>query len=622
MATDETVPRIEGDAVDSTELSFGLSPLGTPGLKQSGGQIFEDFLLQLQGAKGVRLYAEMEKNSATIGAIRQLVRDLTRQVKWEVQPNEKSKDPRCAKMWADHVEGCREDMESTWADMLSEALSMIEYGFAPMEITYKLRRGRGQPPEFDSKYKDGRIGWRCIEMRAQDTLERWEYDRETRKLKGMWQADYFSGFRQRIFIPLERMLLFRTESTKNNPEGRSMFRNSVDAYLKLKHVQTIEMVGIERDLTGMPVMEVPLDILAVDPKDPRSARVRAELERQLGSIKTHQRSYLIMPTSTMPDGSMTGYKFTLQQGGGAPKIDASKAKNDYKTDIFQSCLAQFLQLGQNASGGGSRALSTDQTDLFSLTLYALLETIRETFQRQAIDRLCTLNGVDEDDIPQLTFGDIDNPNLATLGTYITALNGAGVLVPDDDLRQHLYEVAGLPYIAPVKLKDADELIDMAMNGDDLSGLKDAGKVLSGAGAGSSATQVELLNGAQLASMVQVVEAMAAGTLPKETAAAMLISSLGMAPAVVESILAPVEEKLKTSGPTQPAGSGGGFGGGAPGTPGAPVSPPAQGDGQQPPPGGAWGHPPAKSSDDLIDHVMGHKRPEDLPRVDASGDKPK
>lgn len=616
MATDETVPRIEGDAVDSTELSFGLSPLGTPGLKQSGGQIFEDFLTQLQGAKGVRLYAEMEKNSATIGAIRQLVRDLTRQVKWEVQPNDKSNDPRTAKKWAEHVEGCRDDMESSWADLLSEALSMIEYGFAPMEITYKLRRGRGQPPEFDSKYKDGRIGWRCIEMRAQDTLERWEYDRETRKLKGMWQADYFSGFRHRIFIPIERLIMFRTESTKNNPEGRSMFRNAVDAYLKLKHVQTIEMVGLERDLTGMPIMEVPLDILAVDPKDPRSARVRAELERQLGSIKTHQRSYLIMPTSTMPDGSITGYKFTLQQGGGAPKIDASKAKNDYKTDIFQSCLAQFLQLGQGASGGGSRALSTDQTDLFSLTMYALLESIREAFQHQAIDRLCALNGVDEDDIPQLTFGDIDNPNLGTLGTYITALNTAGVLVPDDDLRKHLYEVAGLPYVAPIKLKDSDELVDMALNGDDLDGLKEAGKVL-GAGAASSQEKVELLNGAQLAALVQVVEAMAAGTLPKESTANILVSTLGVDPAVVENILAPVEAKLQTQGPTPQPGAFGQHGA----SPGAPGGAPTKGvpPAQQQPGGGAWGEAPKHSADDLIDHTMGHKRPEELPRADA-GDK--
>jgi hypothetical protein len=557
----EEVPRIEGDA-PSLDIGFGLSSLGTSGLKETGGQIYEEFLASLQGSRGVRLYAEMEKNSATIGAVRMLVRDLARQVDWSVLPNEKSKDERVAKMWAEHVDACREDMEHSWADLISEALSMIEYGFAPMEITYKLRRGRGQPPEFNSKYKDGRIGWRCIEMRSQDTLDRWEFNRETRRLIGMWQNDMFGGWRKRVFIPVERLVMFRTESTKNNPEGRSLFRNSVDAYLKLKHVQTVEMIGVERDLTGLPVMEVPLAILKANQSDPDALRIKYELEKQLGSLKRHEREFLIMPATeygTQGQTVKTGYNFRLEKSPGARQLDVVAIKNSYKTDIFQSCLAQFLQLGQNGNGG-ARALSSDQTDLFSLTMYSLLESIREAFQRQAIDRLCMMNGVDEDDIPQLVFGDIDNPNLQAIGTYLTALNNTGMLVQNDELQKHLYNIAGLPYQQPIKIIDADDLMDMALHDDDLEGIREAGKDAAG---GADAGPVELLNGAQLTSLVAVVEAMAAGTLPKQSAAQILTSTLGIAPGVVEGILGPVEAKLNTQGPLAPGASPGGPGG-APG----------------------------------------------------------
>ncbi len=583
------VPRIEGN-VEGLDLNFGLSPLGTPGLKQTGGQVYEEFLLALQGARGVRLYAEMEKNSATIGAIRMLVRDLARQVEWTVLPNDKSKDPRCAKKWAELVDGMRNDMDHSWADLISEGLSMIEYGFAPMEVTYKLRRGRGQPPEFDSKYKDGHIGWRSIEMRAQDTLDRWEYDRNTRRLRGMWQADYYSGFRQRVFIPMERLVLFRTESTKNNPEGRSLFRNAVDAYLKLKHVQTVEMIGVERDLTGLPVMEVPLAILKANQTDPVSLQIKHELEKQLGSLKRHEREFLIMPTSEFGQSGQTtktGYAFRLEKSPGARQLDVVAIKNSYKTDIFQSCLAQFLQLGQNTSGGGSRALSSDQTDLFSLTMYSLLESIREVFQRQAIDRLCNLNGVDEDDIPQLSFGDIENPNLGAIGAYLTALNNTGQLMQTEELSKHLYKIAGLPYVAPAEVRDADELADMALNGDDLSGIKDAGKD----------APVELLNAAQLTSLMQVVEAMASGTLPKQSAATILITSLGMAYGVVEDILAPVEEQLNAKGPVAPS-----------------VVPPG---GAPPQPGVT--PPQLRNADQLIDDVMSDNKPEDVPTFKSVGD---
>lgn len=450
--------RIEGGELD---VGFGLSPIGSTGLKETGGWVYEEFHRQLQGKQGIRLYSEMARNSSTIGAIRRLVRDLAKQVKWEIRPAEKPADARAAEKWAEHVEQCRGDMELTWNDVLSEALSMIEYGFAPMEITYKLRRGRGQPPEFDSRYTDGRIGWRSIAPRAQETLDRWEWERGTRRLLGMWQSDWHGDRPTSVFMPTNRLILFRTESTKDNPEGLSLFRNAVDPYLKLRHIQTVELIGIERDLTGVPVMEVPAVLLQRNTTAENLA-LRREMERQMGSFKRHEREFLMIPSERTADDKPSGYKFRLQQGSGAGRIDVSRSKADYKTDIFQSCLAQFIQHGLNGNGG-NRALSADQTDLFSLIMYSLLETLRETIQKQGVDRLCALNGACEDDYPQLCFGDIDNPNLPAIGKYITDLNAAGVLVPDEDLRKHLYGIAGLPYTTPIDVVPADELIDRALD---------------------------------------------------------------------------------------------------------------------------------------------------------------
>lgn len=587
--------RIDGEA-PTLPLFFGLSTLGTSGLKESGGWIYEEFLPQLTGGKAARFYDEMAKNSATIGAIRQLVRDLTRQVEWSVLPNERAADQVQARREAEHVDGCRDDMEHSWADMISEALTMLEYGFAPMVQTYKLRRGPNQPPEFASKFKDGRFGWRSIELRAQDSLDRWEFDPETRRLLAMWQYDLYAPRGRAVRIPIERLALFRTESTKNNPEGRSLFRNCVVPYLRLKHVETIEAIGVDRDLTGLPVMEVPLKILNARGNDSEALAIKRELERQLGSLKRHEREFLIMPTSELPDKTASGYKFSLLQSPGSGRIDVDKVKNSHKTDIFQACLAQFLQLGQNASGGGSRALSSDQTDLFSLTMYAILESIRETMQRQCIDRLCVLNCVEPDMIPQLAFGDIETPNLTQMGTYITALSNAGVLVPDEELSKRLYEIAGLPYKNPEDdVVPADQLIAEARGYGELS-------IGDGGGAQGGDDKVELLNGAQLASLVQVVEAMAAGTLPKDSAATILTATLGIEPGTVDNILAPVELKLQQMGPLQPGamtGQPGAMGGAMPGAPARVVAPHELGDPNTP------GDRPdgTKSADQLIGEVM-------------------
>ncbi len=112
---------------------------------------------------------------------------------------------------------------------------------------------------------------------------------------------------------------------------------------------------------------------------------------------------------------------------------------------------------------------------------------------------------------------------------------------------------------------ADQLIAEAMGHGELS-IGDGG-----AGVGDD-TEVELLNGAQLASLVQVVEAMAAGTLPKDSAATILQATLGMNAGVVEGILDPVEQKLLTQGPMAPGSM---QPGGAPGMPGAPGAAPAR-----------------------------------------------
>lgn len=560
-ATPQSKPLpIPGERTDDA-VYLSLTAQGTSGLKESGGWIYEEFLPQLQGSKGVRLYAEMDKNSAAIGAIRMLVRDLVRQVEWTVEPNERAKDQQKAKREAEFIEGCLGDMEHSWESLISEALTMIEFGFAPCEITYKLRRGSDQPPEFESKFSDGRFGWRSIELRAQETLDKWEFDPATRKLKGMWQQDMYAmpvkGRSSNVFLPIERLVNFRTESTKNNPEGRSLFRNAVVPYMRLKHIETIEMIGLERELTGMPIMEVPLNILAVNQKDPQALAVRADLERQLGSLKTHERSYMIVPAEMSPSNTPTGWKFRLQQSPGTGRIDVSKSKLDYQTQIFISCLAQFLLLGQNGNGG-ARALSEDSTDLFSLIMFALLESIREAFQREAIDRLCRLNCVEADYIPKLKFGDIDNPNLQKIGSFLTALNTSGILVPDEQLREHLYKIAGLPFAKEGDdVVPADDLIARALGNGSLEGIgQGTGSGSSGSSGGSSSSgldepKVELLNGAQLASLVQVLDAMSSGTLPRESVFNILTSTLGMEPRVVDAILDPLEEKLNTMGPTQP-----------------------------------------------------------------------
>ena len=418
-----------------------LEPIGYSGLKESGGQVDEEFLPRLKGEKGVKVYREMADNSSTIGAILFIVEALVRQVEWRVEPAGKTPE---ALSEAEFLEGCLLDMDLSFEDTISEVLSFLTYGWAYFELVYKLRKGDTEDPTTSSQFDDGRFGWRKIALRAQDTLDRWEFDDENGDLKGMHQQTERGDS---AFIPIEKAVLFRTKVTKDNPEGRSVLRNAVMDWYYLKKISNIEAIGIERDMTGVITMEVPLSMLSADAL-PEDKALRAQLEKMLSELKRDERDYIMIPAPIDGKGNPSGYAIRLLSTGGTRQIDTNGTKNYYKTGILQSVFAQFIQLG--VAGVGSFALASSQTDLFATALGSYLQIIASTLNKFPVAMIMKLNGVNRDLWPEIVHGDIESPPLAEIGAYITALAGAGQLPDDEALQRKLMEFAGLP------IKDAHE----------------------------------------------------------------------------------------------------------------------------------------------------------------------
>jgi len=416
---------------------LNLHVLGTSGLKESGGVIDEEFHPKLRGEFGPKVYREMADNSSTIGAIRYIIRALVRQVEWRVEP-ESPEEP--AVEAAEFMESCLLDTTHTFEDFISEVLSFLDYGWSFFEIVYKVRRGDTNDMTTRSQFSDGKIGWRKLALRSQDTRDRWEFEDETRELLGLWQNDPQANYE--VFIPMDKGVLFRTETYKENPEGRSIYRNAVIDYFYLKRICEIEAIGIERDMTGLITMEVPLQLLAAD-APPAAKALRGQFERMLAQIKRDEREYAMVPAEVDPEGKPTGYKLKLLSSGGKRQIDTNGTKLYYKTSILQSVLAQFIQLGMTSTG--SFALSSNQTDMFAIALGSYLDIITSTFNRHVVPKLMKLNGVASEYWPELVHGDLESPNLAEVGAYIGALASAGQLPPDDEtLQRKLLEIGGLP----------------------------------------------------------------------------------------------------------------------------------------------------------------------------------
>ena len=205
--------------------------IGRIGQRRYGGNFYEEFLPVLRGKRGIQVYYEMSENDDVVGAILFAIEMLVRQCSWNVEPGgATAKDKEAAQF----VQGCMDDMQDTWIDTVSEILSFLTYGWSYHEIVYKRRMGNTRDTRTKSKFNDGLIGWKKLPIRAQETLYQWEYDKED-NLLGMTQMPPpdFGLFT----IPMEKALLFRTKSRKNNPEGRSILRTAYRSWYFKRRIQ-------------------------------------------------------------------------------------------------------------------------------------------------------------------------------------------------------------------------------------------------------------------------------------------------------------------------------------------------------------------------------------------------
>jgi len=415
-----------------------LIEIGTTGLRTNGGQIDQEWLAQLKGQRGVRAYAEMRDNDAVVGAILYAIESLIRQVEWTVRPANESD---AAARAAEFLEECVGDMSSDWEAFISEVLSMLVFGFAPFEIVYKVRGGDSNEPFQRSAYDDGRIGWRKFAIRGQDTVARWEMDLDG-GIRGLWQRT--PPTYEETLIPIEKLLLFRTRSERNNPQGRSVLRNGYRSWYFLKRLQEIEAIGVERDLAGLPVLQVPPEIMTAK-ATPAQKALRSNLESMIQQIRRDEREGVIMPAELDREGKPTGFKLSLLSTGGSRSLNTDEIIRRYESRIAMSVLAEFILLGADAHG--SFALAASKTALFATALRSTLESIASVLNRFAVPRLFALNPeFDRELLPSFDYGDIEDRPLDELGGFLQTMTGAGLITPDAVLEEHLRSAAGLPAV--------------------------------------------------------------------------------------------------------------------------------------------------------------------------------
>jgi hypothetical protein len=383
---------------------------GSSGTYVMGGIItLEEYNPKLVNRKGIEAYDVMRLSDPTVHAALTACKLPLQAAMWYIKP---ASDEQPDQEKADFVK--RELMERNvnWHQTLAEILTVFDFGFSLFEKTYGKTT-------FNAKTL---IGLESLESRRARSIMKWEtYDGKP----GVYQILQKGG----ASIDELKLLLFTNEREGDNYQGRSVLRYAYKPWHMKHNLETITAVGIERMAVGVPVLR--------PPKRPEAEDITAAREF-LRQFRANSQQYMELPS---------GWNVEMMDMKANTTKDALPFINYCSVNIMKSVLAQFLELGGSTTGSGSRSLSEDHSQFFEKAEEGKANILAEIINQNFIQQLCDLNWTEDTmpaGYPKIVFSNIGDEELSTLGAFLTAASGGGLLTPDPDMEQHLRSIARLP----------------------------------------------------------------------------------------------------------------------------------------------------------------------------------
>jgi hypothetical protein len=413
------VPESQQMAVVTAEADEQLRELGATGLRGSepyNGWMWEEFLPALRGLEGARRYKEMADNDPTCGAVLYALEQLMKNVKWTMQPRDDSPD---SIYWAERIqEGLFNDMAHPWSSFVDDATSMLTYGYAPHEIVWKVCRGeKWDDVNTSSQFSDGMIMPGALPVRSQDTIWRWFFDTQGRGV--ITGLEQFRQGMPNAIIPAGKLLLNRTTTKRNNPEGRSVLRTAYRSYLKKNSIEDAEGRLALRS-AGVVTLRIPGKFMERS-AGPSELAVFAAYKASAESLAQDRTGSIVLPSDRDAAGN---YQYVLEYtiADSRQVKDFTPIVDRYDGRMAMSMMADFLLLG--TKNVGSWALADSKTSLFVLSVEGYNQVIADQ-GAQLLKQIQRLNAIDPRVMPKLTPGSVQAPDLERIGDYMQKCAAAG-----------------------------------------------------------------------------------------------------------------------------------------------------------------------------------------------------
>lgn len=416
--------------------------LGDIGVSVTGGIVDSgESDASLQGESRYKTFSELMANVSIVAAATRHFLNLVAKAEWKFTPSETDTSGEFAELAEKML---TDDPDTSWHRVVRRAAMYRFYGFSVQEWTAR-------------RDAEGRLTFADVAPRAQRTIDRWDIDPETGRVRGVVQRSP-STFRE-IYLPRTKLVYIVDDTLNDSPEGLGLLRHVVKGGKELQVLENLEKWGFETDLRGFPIGRAPLQELRDKvesgsggglTKTQMDALVNPIKEFVRKHIRTEANQGLLLDSATYRalDEKQTPsdlYKFgveLLQGSGNAGHEAVGRAIIRKTQEIARVLSAEGLLLGSD--GTGSLALSKQKANDLSLVVDSTLKELKEGLEDDLLKVLWLLNGWDEDLMPEMKPESVQFKDVEAIAATLRDMAAAGAMLgPDDPAIAELYGMMGL-----------------------------------------------------------------------------------------------------------------------------------------------------------------------------------
>lgn len=355
---------------------------------------------ELQDKRGLRTYYDMKRADGTVRGALRLLKTPIMAARWFVEPASDSvQDINIAKFVEKNL---FEELNVPWSRVVEDALLMCEYGFFPFELVFG--------PD-GSKMKLQKMA-----PRHPMDIQEWVWD-DNGGPDGLYmEPSEVQGYRDRIFIPISKLVIFVLEQESGDLRGTSILRSAYKHYFYKDTLYKVDAIQKERHGIGVPIILLPPGYSAADKK------AAEDLGRNL---RTNERAHIVAPNN---------WQIAFAKLEGQP-VDCMKSIEHHDMKIKSNILAPFMD---------EPNVKPDSLDVYFKSTRYIASTVCDTFNHFVIPKLVDFN-FSRGGYPKLRVRRIgEQDDIRTMSFSFRNFVGAGAIRPDDKLEAFLRTELDLP----------------------------------------------------------------------------------------------------------------------------------------------------------------------------------